>query len=456
MPKLDDFLQSRYGQEAEELFHQVADRAKSSDDDRYEVLGNIKPWDESKSGRMISSPQMRNILGLQITPNWQAWLPDLERIILNERQLEHLYHSTLITRVNIALQNAILPNRPRVTVVVGPGCFDSHDIERVGGEETTILPDWIVIEGTYSLDDISSPRLQQLKENGQIIAVGDTKLLRQEVGGQKESSSSAKVVDGTDSCRNGYLAQVQHYACMLNTRFGFVLTNKELVLAQFLREPEALPRAPYERGLRPRDRLQSLEQGISSNFRTPEPETLVGEGRSRDLPSHLLHSPQAGNKRTRRNISDMSDDTPSRPAPVTMDELGGWAASPSQARSAQTFDPPSSPPSLPGPPQRSGSTGLPTSDPMLTSGTGDDNIGGSFFEPSERDFEVDNVLVHSVPIPTPADFKSMETRGRRLQNTHPAKALFTMIMLAYLAGPHGRRIETDEIDFASVSDELTY
>ncbi|KAJ5720127.1 hypothetical protein N7493_007005 [Penicillium malachiteum] len=212
MPELDDFLQPK-GQEAAELFHQVVDRVKSSHDDRYEVLGNIKPWDESKSGRLISSPQMRNILGLQITPNWQAWLLDLERIILNERQLEHLYH-------------------------MGPGCFDSHDIERVDGEETTILPDWIVIEGTYSLDDISSPRLQQLKENGQIIAVGDTKLLRNEVGGQKESSSSAKVVDGTDSCRDGYLAQVQHYECMLNTRFGFVLTNKELVLAQFLRESQ--------------------------------------------------------------------------------------------------------------------------------------------------------------------------------------------------------------------------
>ncbi|KAJ5622670.1 hypothetical protein N7528_005902 [Penicillium herquei] len=394
----------------------------------------------------LGSPQMRNILGLQITPNWQAWLPDLERIILNERQLEHLYHSTLITRVNIALQNAIPANRPRLTVIVGPGCFDSHDIERVG-------------KGTYSLDDISAPRLQQLKENGQRIAVGDTKLLRSEVGAQMENTSS-KVVDGTDSCRDGYLAQVQHYACMLNTRFGFILTNKEPVLAQFLREPEALPRAPHERGLRPRDRLQPLEQGKSSKFRTPEPESVIGEGRSRELPSHTLQSPKAGNKRSRRNISDMSDDTPSRlarPAPVTMGELGGSTEMSSPSRSTQPFDPPSSPPSLPGPQKHSRSTGLPTSDPMSTSGTGDDNTVGSFFEPSERDFEVDSVLVHSILIPNLADPRSMETsRRNRPQNSHPAKALFTMIMLAYLAGPHGRRIETEEIDFTSVLDQLTY
>ncbi|KAJ5720126.1 hypothetical protein N7493_007004 [Penicillium malachiteum] len=187
---------------------------------------------------------------------------------------------------------------------------------------------------------------------------------------------------------------------------------------------------------------------------------VLGDGRSRELPSHILHSPQAGDKRSRRNISDMSDDTPSRPArpaPVTMGELGGSAEMSSPSRSAQTFDLPSSPPSLPGPQKHSRSTGLPTSDPMSTSGTGDDNTAGSFFEPSERDFEVDNFLVHSVPIPNPADPENMEKRGRdRFQNTHPTKALFTMIMLAYLAGLHGRRIETEEIGFTSVLDQLTY
>ena len=49
--------------------------------------------------------------------------------------LENLYSSTLVTRVNIALQYAILSGDRRITIITCPGAFNSHD----RGKRTVIL-----------------------------------------------------------------------------------------------------------------------------------------------------------------------------------------------------------------------------------------------------------------------------------------------------------------------------
>ncbi|KAJ5318743.1 hypothetical protein N7476_005163 [Penicillium atrosanguineum] len=283
---IDEFLEPREGPEATELLHTLAFSAHgSSDDSRYSVLGQIRQWNEFDSSNLASNSKIRTILDLQLTPEWKPWLPGLARVIHNERQLEHLYHSTLITRVNIALQKALSPDNC-VTVVVCPGSFDSYDPHSIDGKETIILPDWIAIEGNYSPHDGSFPPLETLARQRKIVAVGDTKLVRlpSKASSQSESTRHAGVVDGTHSCRRGHLAQVQHYACMLCTRFAFVLTNQELLLTQLLQEGEATPRLPHERGLRSVTDFQPLERGVSSDFRTSEPTGRPHESGSGDEP----------------------------------------------------------------------------------------------------------------------------------------------------------------------------
>lgn len=203
------FLEPRDGPQATDLLHTLAFSAHaSSDDSRYSVLGHqtvgwiwrVQPflnfWD----------PYHLN------PPEWKPWLPGLARVIHNERQLEHLYHSTLITRVNIALQNALSPDNC-VTVIVCPGSFDSYDPHNLDGKETIILPGWIAIEGNFSPHEVRFPPLETLARQRKIIAVRDTKLVRLPSNATSQSDSSRHVglVDGTHSCRHSYLAQVQHY-----------------------------------------------------------------------------------------------------------------------------------------------------------------------------------------------------------------------------------------------------
>lgn len=113
----DDILR-RADQSPHLLGRNTAGWVSSEDSRRYEVRGQTKRWHEFDSNNICSNPKMRIALDIQFAPQWQAWLPHLVRVIQNERQLEHLYHSTLITRVNIALQRALSSDSQCVTIVV--------------------------------------------------------------------------------------------------------------------------------------------------------------------------------------------------------------------------------------------------------------------------------------------------------------------------------------------------
>ena len=77
---------------------------------------------------------------------------------------------------------------------------------------------------------------------GKIFAVGEVKIVRENKAGD--------VVVGTLSCSRGDFAQLQHYYVMLHTRFGFIISNDELVVVQFLRKEDETPRHLSQRGLR--------------------------------------------------------------------------------------------------------------------------------------------------------------------------------------------------------------
>lgn len=171
---VDNFLEPWHGPDADDLCHTLANSVSSSsiDSSRYDEVGQTELWQAFHSYNISSSPRMRAFLDKRFIPRWQAWLPDLARVIYNERQLESLYYNTLITRVNIAFQNAIPSEDPHLTVIVCPGPFDSY---RIDSTETTILPDWVVVEGTHKPHDVSFPTLKELVRRRKIISVGDTK-----------------------------------------------------------------------------------------------------------------------------------------------------------------------------------------------------------------------------------------------------------------------------------------
>ncbi|KAJ5724953.1 hypothetical protein N7493_006681 [Penicillium malachiteum] len=405
---VNQFLEPR-DEDVDELQHTLADSARPiSIDDRYRVLGQPEERRSFSSPNILHARALQNLLGRRITPQWQPWIPDAFRVIYSERMLETLYIDTLITRVNIALQHAIPSGDRRVTIIVCPGAFDSHARDDEEGKSTTILPDFVVLEDFKTLD--------QLASNHKVLAVGDVKIA---------NGNARDTVLGTHSCHWNYLAQVQHYAVMTNTRFGFALSNKELVLAQFLCGDETSPRGQGQRGL-PSD-FKTSDTGKSDGSAAAGPQTSIP---SRPKRGHASSDTQSSPSHFRARVEHSEDQsiarlpsTPSRPAQPH------FRSSPpiySQNEDQSSLGSLSSGPSLP---QMNSSPALPES---------------SGYTASVRDIEIERVLVKSFRIPNPEDSETNTT-----ENLHPAKALFTIAMHASSVGPAGRQIGTNEVMFRS-------
>lgn len=343
--------------------------------------------------------------------------------------------------MNIALHNTIRSEEPRITII---NCGASFDSDVSGSTVATILPDWIVIEGTFSPHDANPPDLEGLKSHGKIVAVGDTKLFQWQptTRARKEESEDRKsVVEGTHSCHPGWLAQVQHYAHTLRTRFGFVFTNKELVLAQFLREDEASPRV--QRGLRSSTLPDQLHRGLPSDFISSDAPGSVDRGGHDE---QLLRTPQPRQKR-RHESGDSGTLPPSSPptglpppynlprsSPVSVLEERIGART--RGRNSQAIPPSPS------------AAGLPPSSPNQTTSPEQHPPSSiSEFIPSEREFNIGRVLVRSYRIPNSCDEESPDRQGEEEDRLHPAKALFAFLMLAYSVGWEGRKIGEEEVWF---------
>ncbi|KAJ5721075.1 uncharacterized protein N7483_009009 [Penicillium malachiteum] len=286
---INQFLEPLRDEDANELRHTLADSARPiSINDRYQVLGQPEEWHSFTSRSILYARALQSLLGKRISPSGSHGYQMLSGMP------ETLYIDTLITRVNVALQHAIPSGDRSATIIVCPGAFDSHLPDEKGGN-STILPDLVVLEGEYKPQDRYFDTLDELASNHKVLAVGDVKLA---------DRNGEDTVRGAHSCHRSYLAQVQHYAVMTNTRFGFVLTNKELVLAQFLRSDEALRRGHDQRGLRSTT-TYPLEEGLRSDFKTSD------MGRS---DKSTMAGPQTSipSRPKRRHASSDSQSSPSR------------------------------------------------------------------------------------------------------------------------------------------------
>ncbi|KAL6837449.1 hypothetical protein V8C40DRAFT_279322 [Trichoderma camerunense] len=214
----------------------------------------IDEWTDFDVDKISLDPLIARSLLISCKGRWEPQVPTFARVIYNERQLEALYLLTLITRVNIALDKAIPSEEDRIAIVIGPGAFESVSPE---ADAKSLKPDWIVVQGNFNigLNPYEFPSLDELAKKRKILVVGDTKLVRQ--------LDKKRKVPYTDACHRNFLRQVQDYCRSMYTRFGFILSNKELVVVKFERGQESSPRGPDQRGLRSNG-AQQLVSGLSS------------------------------------------------------------------------------------------------------------------------------------------------------------------------------------------------
>ncbi|KAL6701719.1 hypothetical protein J3F84DRAFT_399414 [Trichoderma pleuroticola] len=251
--KIPEYVQKKY--DSANISGNAQKRRDGSDNSRFPPLADVRErWLEFDVESISSQPSIVACLNRPCAVRWEPQIPRFARVVYSERQLEALLLQTLITRVNIALDKAIPANEERIAILVGPGAFES-----VSAEASTqrLLPDWIVFQGDFDIDMGTDllPVLKDLAREGKILAVGDTKLVR------KGGSSSN--VSHTKACHHDFLRQVQDYCLNLYTRFGFILSNEELVVVQAMPAQEASPRKAEQRGLRSNGGHQ-LEPGLNS------------------------------------------------------------------------------------------------------------------------------------------------------------------------------------------------
>ncbi|KAK4075219.1 hypothetical protein Purlil1_12730 [Purpureocillium lilacinum] len=445
MLTIQELLESRAA--SDELRHAICSRSDSGEDDRYDVLASVEPW-RTFSQDLLSSDILEAHLARTLENHWNsAWIPDFERLIYCERQLEALFHKTLISRVNFALRVATMSLQlPAITIVVSPGSFDSYHPDGTDGKGTTIRPDWVVVQGDFSVGCDSFPDLDDLASEGRILVVGDTK-----IGKRKDRpSEAAQHVTGSISCRRGSLAQVQHYCTMLRTRFGFVLSDEELLVAQFLREEDATPRSVRQRGLRsftqPVQLDGELQSGLSGSdtsfpghdedsLPTPTPrKRMLGDG----SPGKVIRTPP----RIRRTVPDGTPELPS--SPPRLPQRNAHSPLLPTGRFYR--------PDIPVQVAQAGTLPLGSSSPGITGLQQDFIPSTTSFAPTDRCYEVGRVLALSYKMPNGCtDVQGPPTSALRRQglSVHPAKALFALIMLAGSVDADVRMME--ELDAGQMS-----
>ncbi|PNY26659.1 Uncharacterized protein TCAP_03410 [Tolypocladium capitatum] len=412
-----DFLEPQSGPGADELDHRIASNISPTDDKRYETLGEIERWQAFNQDNIALDEPVKRRLAIVFEPPWKPWLPDLSRIILNERQLDVFFYQTLMTRINLALHaTTSILQEPEITIMP---CL-VLTLQTPSGQPTS-RPDWVVIEGSYTPRDTTFLNLTELE--GRIIAIGDTKIIRH----KDRDTEDPEVVPGTRSCRRRALAQLQHYCTMLWSRFGFILTNHELVVTQFLREEDASPRSPGQRGLRSFANMAQLASGIlpSSSLDSDAQEPDDEPDNEPSLPTLTPQRKRTHQERSSSTSPLVQIPKKSRPVPI-----------------------PAS--SLPSSPVLPGTDHVPNiSLPLRTSSqehTSSQERESDSFKGSARDIEIGRVLVRSFEIPNTLD-SSRAASSQAASTMHPAKALFSLIMLARSVGVEGRRITTEELEF---------
>ncbi|KAK1761702.1 hypothetical protein QBC33DRAFT_520213 [Phialemonium atrogriseum] len=110
-----------------------------------------------------------------------------------------------------------------------------HPIQKTRPGDSRKTPDWLVLRGTA--DELNDARLRTANEDpfaagstirDHILLVGETKVHDNRIAGR-----GGLIAPHTQGCRLDNVGQVQEYADIARVRFGFLVTNQELVLLQF-------------------------------------------------------------------------------------------------------------------------------------------------------------------------------------------------------------------------------
>lgn len=206
-------------------FQYPSDAYPSQIDRKYETLRierrGLRKWTCLEENPAHLLAYLSNDTPYQV--GWKPHITSWQRYAASERIVQDVYASSLIHRVNVAL-DVVAPNH--LSIIGTPRQFPSWGTETSrleGEEEKKIAPDWVLVYG----DGRTPPNLANLDDT--IIAWGDTKL--------KTSGdiTDTRILPGTYACPEPYLAQVVQYCIDMDFPLGFLLTNYELVIFQVIR-----------------------------------------------------------------------------------------------------------------------------------------------------------------------------------------------------------------------------
>jgi hypothetical protein len=110
-----------------------------------------------------------------------------------------------------------------------------HPIKKTREGDFKRTPDWLVLRGTA--EELKEARAGKMNEGrptirNHILLVGETKVH------DSETETREPSVRNTLACRLDNVGQVQEYADIAKVRFGFLVTNLELVLLHFCADGE--------------------------------------------------------------------------------------------------------------------------------------------------------------------------------------------------------------------------
>ncbi|KAK4059813.1 hypothetical protein Trihar35433_10629 [Trichoderma harzianum] len=390
-------------------------KTRDADNSRFAPLADVRErWLEFDAEYISSQPSIAACLKRPCAVSWEPQIPKFARVVYSERQLEALFLQTLITRVNIALDKAIPPNEERIAILVGPGAFESVSAE---ASVQRLLPDWIVVQGDFDVSVKANlfPVLKDLAIEGRILAVGDTKLVRQWGGSGN--------VAHTKACHHDFLRQLQEYCLNLYTRFGFILSNEELVVLQVMAAQEASPRKAEQRGLRSNGGHHQLEPGLDSQV-TDSSNSMDWDGYDDNASmSGFNDGGEEEDDPFEGGLPPLLSPSRKRPHPSTSPESSPVAAASRRFRNVSLPDSETSSHQISS--HQISSHQVPSSPGMETSQASSSSQGHSKYTASVRDVEVGAIQIRSF------DMKGWEEEGKEGENEgeSPYRALFMFVMM---------------------------
>ncbi|KAI0539436.1 hypothetical protein GGR58DRAFT_464297 [Xylaria digitata] len=241
-------------------FYQPCDAPRDRFDPRFKTLRverrGLREWTSFEENPAYLDKFKRLPTGY--SSDWKPTVPLWARYLGSETNMVDLLKSTLILRLNIAL-NVVSPG---ISVIGTPKHFPSYgtdDNRLEGGPEVHIGPDLLIVDG----DPTTLPRLKDLE--ARVVTFGEAK-----VKDGRLANNAQDFLPDTLGCYESWLAQAVQCCIDLNIPLGWVQTNREVVLFHLSRtdNPQSQNHAMTTRS----SNLPSLQLVSPRSDLTEEPE----------------------------------------------------------------------------------------------------------------------------------------------------------------------------------------